>query len=115
MAFSLAAMISVLSGSYSKDGVSGLITQGPAWWWCDHKKGMTDMLETFAVHSLLSTFIGMTTDSRSLLSFVRHDYFRRVFCSFLAEKAEKGDYPRNIKLLENIAVKCCYQNAKDLV
>ncbi len=109
------AVLSTLSGSYSKDNVPSLVTQGPAWWWCDHKKGMTDMLDTFAVHSVLSTFIGMTTDSRSLLSFVRHDYFRRVFCSFLAEKAEKGEYPSDIKLLENIAVKCCYQNAKDSI
>jgi len=57
----------------------------------------------------------MTTDSRSLLSFVRHNYFRRVFCSFLAEKAEKGEYPNDLTLLEGIAVKCCYQNAKDLI
>lgn len=109
------AVLATLSGSYSKDDTPSVVTQGPAWWWCDHIKGMTDMLENFAVHSVLSTFIGMTTDSRSLLSFVRHDYFRRVFCSFLAEKAEKGEYPNDLTLLEGIAVKCCYQNAKDLI
>lgn len=109
------AVIATLSGSYSKDGTEAIVTQGPAWWWCDHKKGITDMLDSFSAHSVLSTFVGMTTDSRSLLSLVRHDYFRRIFCSFLAEKVEKGEYPDDPELLKDIAVKCCYGNAKKLI
>ncbi len=109
------AVMATLSGSYSKDGTKALVTQGPAWWWCDHRKGIVDMLDTFAVHSVLSTFIGMTTDSRSLLSFVRHDYFRRILCSFLAEKAEEGIYPNDIDLLGSMAERICYKNVKNII
>lgn len=109
------AVMATLSGSYSKDGTEALITQGPAWWWCDHRKGISDMLDTFAAHSVLSTFIGMTTDSRSLLSFVRHDYFRRILCSFIAKRAEKGIYPDDISLLSDTAKRCCYYNVKNII
>ena len=104
------ALISVLSGSYSKDGVSGLITQGPAWWWCDHKKGITDMLENAEVFGVLSNFIGMTTDSRSFLSFVRHDYFRRILCDFIGRKYENGEYFCGVEELKKIIYKMCYGN-----
>ena len=109
------ALISVLSGSYSKDGVDGLITQGPAWWWCDHKQGMVEMLENTAAFSTLSNFIGMTTDSRSFLSFVRHDYFRRVLCNWLGEKWENGELLCDRAALKELAEKLCYQNAKKSV
>lgn len=108
------ALISVLSGSYSKDGVKGLITQGPAWWWCDHKLGIVDMLENTSSFSLLSNFVGMTTDSRSFLSFVRHDYFRRIICSWLGEKIENGEYFCSDKVMEELLLKLCYKNAKEL-
>ena len=89
------AVFSVLSGSYAKDGISGLVTQGPAWWWCDHQKGITDMLENTTAFSVLSNFIGMTTDSRSFLSFVRHDYFRRIYAIGFQRKLMKA-YSRMI-------------------
>lgn len=101
-----------LSGSYSKDGVEAIVSQGPAWWWCDHYKGIYEMLDSFAAHSVLSTFIGMTTDSRSLLSFVRHDYFRRVLCAFTADKVSEGRMPSDVKLLLPMLKKICYENAK---
>lgn len=106
------ALISVLSGSYSKDGVKGLITQGPAWWWCDHKLGMEQMFENASVFGVLSNFIGMTTDSRSFLSFIRHDYFRRVLCNWLADKFDKGEMLLDMKDLKNLASDLCYYNAK---
>ena len=106
------AMISVLSGSYSKDGVAGLITQGPAWWWCDHKDGIWDALKNITSFGLLSNFIGMTTDSRSFLSFVRHDYFRRIVCEFLGEKLEKNELMCDVSDLEHILSDICYNNAK---
>ncbi len=109
------AMIASLSGSYSSDGVKGLITQGPAWWWCDHKQGIREMLENSAPFSLLSIFVGMTTDSRSFLSFVRHDYFRRILCDFLGEHFEKNDFGCSYEELENIAVAMCYKNAKEII
>ncbi|MBR3823222.1 MAG: glucuronate isomerase, partial [Kiritimatiellae bacterium] len=74
------AQLAVLSGSFVEDGMPGKVQLGPAWWWCDHEEGIRDVLEKNAAYGVLSTFIGMTTDSRSLLSFVRHDYFRRILC-----------------------------------
>ena len=109
------AMFSVLSGSYSKDGVKGLITQGPAWWWCDHKQGIWEMLENSAPFSVLTNFVGMTTDSRSFLSFVRHDYFRRILCDFLGEKFEKNDFCCSYEHLKKMAISMCYENAKELM
>lgn len=109
------ATISVLSGSYAKDGVEGLITQGPAWWWCDHKLGMVEMLENTAAFSALSNFVGMTTDSRSFLSFVRHDYFRRALCDWLGEKWEKGELLCDREALKDLVLKLCYKNAKKAV
>jgi len=109
------AVMSVLSGSYAKDGVKGLVTQGPAWWWCDHKQGMIEMLENASVFGVLSNFIGMTTDSRSFLSFVRHDYFRRVFCDWLGEKWEQGEVLCDMDGLKTLAKSLCYDNAKKSV
>jgi glucuronate isomerase len=109
------AMISILSGSFSKDGVAGLITQGPAWWWCDHKQGMEQMLEHNAVFGLLFNFIGMTTDSRSFLSLVRHDYFRRVLCDWLGKKSESGDYPESLEELTELAKLMSYENARNII
>jgi len=105
------ALISVLSGSYIKDGVKGLVTQGPAWWWCDHKKGIEDMLENTSTFSVLSNFIGMTTDSRSFLSFVRHDYFRRVLCNWIGEKIDSGEFICFEQQIEKLICDLCYGNA----
>ena len=108
------ALFSVLSGSYSKDGVKGLITQGPAWWWCDHKLGMEEMLSNTSVFSVLSNFIGMTTDSRSFLSFVRHDYFRRILCNWIGEKIDCGEFICDEKQIESLICDLCYGNAKEV-
>lgn len=109
------AVMSILSGSYSADGVEAVVSQGPAWWWCDHAQGMREMLEHNSVYSVLSAFIGMTTDSRSLLSFVRHDYFRKILCQWLAEKAEQGYFPENEAVLGDLINRVCYQNARNIL
>ena len=109
------ALISVLSGSYSKDGAKGLITQGPAWWWCDHKLGIEDMLENTSAFSVLSNFIGMTTDSRSFLSFVRHDYFRRILCNWIGKKIVDGEFICSEKHIEKLIYDLCYGNAVSAV
>lgn len=107
------AVMATLCGSYSADGKQALVSQGPAWWWCDHYHGITSMLDEFCCHSVLSTFIGMTTDSRSILSFVRHDYFRRVLCQWIADMAENHRLPDDRSLLEDTVRRICYQNAYD--
>ncbi len=109
------AVLSTISGSYSEDGVAAKVSQGPAWWWCDHLQGMRDMLETFSCYSVLSTFIGMTSDSRNLLSLVRHDYFRRVLCGWLGEKMARGEYPDSFELLAGVVRAVCHDNAKHLL
>lgn len=109
------ALISVLSGSYAKDGVSGLLTQGPAWWWCDHENGIKEMLEKNAVYGLLSNFVGMTTDSRSFLSFVRHDYFRRILCNFIGENLDKNSFGCSLEDVKDILYLMCYGNAKNII
>lgn len=106
------AVMATLSGSYAKDGAEALVSQGPAWWWCDHYQGIRDMLDNFTHHSVLSTFIGMTTDSRSLLSFVRHDYFRRVLCEWISDMVSKNRLPNDFNLLADTVSRICYKNAK---
>jgi len=109
------AVFATLSGSYSKDGCEAFVSQGPAWWWCDHYEGIYNMLSTFSTHSVLSSFVGMTTDSRSPLSFVRHDYFRRVLCEWISDMVSKGRLPNDFSLLTDTVARICYKNAKRII
>ena len=108
----LSVLLAVLAGSFVEEGVPGKVQLGPAWWWCDHAEGIRDVLEKNAAYGVLSTFVGMTTDSRSLLSLVRHDYFRRVLCKWLAEKVASGSFPDDEALLRPLLENVCYRNAK---
>lgn len=109
------APLAVLQGSLSQDGVASKVQLGPAWWWCDHALGIENTLECIANFGVLSQFIGMTTDSRSVLSFMRHDYFRRLLCSWLDRKNTQRHWklPTNIQgqIVENI---CCGNAMKKL-
>ncbi len=107
--------LAVLCGSYSRDNVPALVQQGPAWWWCDHYSGITGVLDSISSFGLLYEFIGMTTDSRSVLSFVRHDYFRRALCAWLGNQAESGIFNEDIETLGNLAQRMCYKNAANAV
>ena len=95
----------------SQDGVVGKVQFGPAWWYNDHFYGMTDQLENLAAYSLMPQFIGMTTDSRNVLSFSRHDYFRRILCNWLADKTLRGQFPADEAYLGHIAADISYNNA----
>ena len=108
------AQLAVLAGSFVEKGMPGKVQLGPAWWWCDHEEGIRDVLEKNAAYGVLSTFVGMTTDSRSLLSFVRHDYFRRILCKWVAEKVASGAFPDDESLLRPILENVCYKNAKEI-
>ena len=109
------AIIATLNGSFSKDGIPSVVSQGPAWWWCDHLDGMREFFDKFSVYSVLSQFIGMTTDSRSFLPFVRHDYFRRVLCQWLADKVESNMFTADEEQLFTIVNKLSYENAKRIL
>ena len=109
------AQLAVLAGSFVEEGVPGKVQLGPAWWWCDHAEGIRDVFEKQSAYGVLSTFVGMTTDSRSLLSFVRHDYFRRLLCRWLADKVSAGDFPDDRSLLLPLVEKVCYGNARGML
>ena len=109
------APFACLTGSFTGDGVHGQVRLGPAWWYCDHRMGIRECLSAAAVFGVLSVHPGMTTDSRSLLSFVRHDYFRHVLCDFLAEQARQDELPRNMDILVKLASALSYDNAKQLI
>lgn len=104
--------LAVLQGSFAEDGISAKVQLGPAWWWCDHAMGIVHTLDCIASFGVASQFIGMTTDSRSILSFVRHDYFRRLLCSWLDERNESlaWELPRAVQ--GEIVRKICYENVK---
>jgi glucuronate isomerase len=106
------AAIATLTGSFAADGVRGKVQFGPAWWYNDHALGIRQHLEVLAHYGLLATFIGMTTDSRSLLSMVRHEYFRRVLCTWLGERVEAGELPADLGALVRAV---CYENAREWI
>ncbi|MGF1632504.1 MAG: glucuronate isomerase [Phycisphaerae bacterium] len=103
--------LATLAGSFTGDCVRGNVQLGPAWWFNDHYAGIRQQLEASAAHGLLSTFVGMTTDSRSLLSMVRHAYFRRVLCAWLAEGMAAGRFPDDETVLAGLVRAVCYENA----
>lgn len=106
------APLAVLAGSFVGEGMSGKLQLGPAWWFNDHAAGMRAQLEAISNYGLLSVFIGMTTDSRSLLSLVRHEYFRRVFCDWLGDQAEAGAMPSDVNELGALVRAVACDNAR---
>lgn len=106
------AWIDTLIGAFQGPEVPGKLQHGCAWWFNDHKQGMEEHLTSLANLSLLGNFIGMLTDSRSFLSYARHEYFRRVLCGLLGRWVEQGRYPDDEELLGGLVQDICYRNAK---
>ncbi len=109
------AAFATLTGSFAADNVFGKIQYGPAWWYNDHKEGIENHLRTLSSYGLLSRFIGMTTDSRSILSFSRHEYFRRILCNYIGEMAERGEIFTDMEFLGELVYNLSYQNARTWV
>jgi len=105
------AALATLTGSFTGEGVRGKMQFGPAWWYNDHRAGIARHLEDLASYGLLASFVGMTTDSRCLLSMTRHEYFRRVLCDFLGVRVEAGEYPHDETLLAQLVRDLAYENA----
>ena len=84
---------------------------GPPWWFLDQKQGMVEQLNTLSSVGLLSKFIGMTTDSRSFLSFPRHEYFRRILCDLIGRDVERGELPGDIEMLGKMVEDVSFHNA----
>ncbi|MDD4368675.1 MAG: glucuronate isomerase [Oscillospiraceae bacterium] len=105
--------INTLAGSFQAEGVRGLVQQGAAWWFNDSKSGILDQLTAYCNASPIGNFLGMLTDSRSFLSYTRHEYFRRLFCSFLAGYVERGEAPRDEAQLGRLVENVCCHNAEN--
>lgn len=105
------ASIGTIIGCFQGPGVAGRIQQGSAWWFNDHKTGMTDQMTSLANLGCLGNFIGMLTDSRSFLSYTRHDYFRRIMCELIGGWVDNGEYPADMKSLKEIVEGISYYNA----
>jgi len=105
------AAIGTILGCFQDSTAVGKVQQGSAWWFNDHKVGMTEQMTSLANLSLLGNFIGMLTDSRSFLSYTRHEYFRRVMCELLGTWVNNGEYPDDYVALEEIVRGISYNNA----
>lgn len=105
------ASIGTIIGCFQDTAAAGKIQQGSAWWFNDHKVGMTEQMTSLANLGCLGNFIGMLTDSRSFLSYTRHEYFRRIMCELIGGWVENGEYPADMKALKEIVEGISYNNA----
>ncbi|WP_407271868.1 glucuronate isomerase [Radiobacillus sp. PE A8.2] len=105
-------VLAAMAGNYQNHEIPGKVQFGTAWWYNDHIDGMEDQMKTLASTGLISNFIGMLTDSRSFLSFSRHEYFRRILCNLLGTWVEQGKVPKDMNLLETYVKNICYYNAE---
>jgi len=104
------AMINTLAGSFCQADIPSKVQQGSAWWFNDNIVGMVQQMTSFANLNALGNFLGMLTDSRCLLSYARHEYFRRVLCNLLGQYVEDGEYPADYEALGAITEDVCYKN-----
>jgi glucuronate isomerase len=104
-------LIATMIGNFNDGSVAGKIQWGSAWWFLDQKDGMTKQINTLSNMGLLSRFVGMITDSRSFLSFPRHEYFRRILCNLFGEEIENGELPGDINWTGKLVQDICYNNA----
>ena len=105
-------LIATMIGNFNDGTIAGKIQYGSAWWFLDQKEGMIKQINALSNMGLLSRFVGMLTDSRSFLSFPRHEYFRRILCNLLGEDIENGELPNDIAGVGKIVQDICYNNAK---
>ncbi|MBT1278394.1 glucuronate isomerase [Thermoanaerobacter sp. CM-CNRG TB177] len=108
-------VIATMIGNFQGGKIAGKMQFGAAWWFNDNKDGMIEQMKALANTGLLSRFIGMVTDSRSFLSYTRHEYFRRILCNLLGEWVENGEVPNDIELLGKIVQDISFNNAKEYV
>jgi len=106
-------LVASMTGNFQDGTIPGKIQFGSGWWFLDQKNGIEQQLNSLSDMGLLSRFVGMVTDSRSFLSYPRHEYFRRVLCNLIGEDVEKGELPADMKLLGKLVQNVCYYNAKN--
>jgi len=106
-------IVGSMIGNFQGGGIPGKMQFGSAWWFNDTKEGMIAQMKTLADMGLLGRFVGMLTDSRSFLSYTRHEYFRRILCNLIGEWVENGEFPNDEELLGGIVQGISYNNAKE--
>ena len=104
------AAIGTIIGCFQNSSAIGKIQQGSGWWFNDHNTGMIDQMTSLANLSLLANFVGMLTDSRSFLSYTRHEYFRRILCNLIGTWVENGEYPADMEFLGKMVQDISYNN-----
>lgn len=106
-------LFATMIGNFQDGSVPGKLQHGPPWWFLDQKHGIEQQIESLSNMGILSEFIGMTTDSRSFLSYPRHEYFRRILCNILGNDIENGIIPDDIELAGELVRRICYENPKN--
>jgi glucuronate isomerase len=104
-------LVAAMLGNFQDGSIPGKMQLGSAWWFLDQRDGILEQLKTLSNHGLLSRFIGMLTDSRSFLSYPRHDYFRRILCNLLGTEIAQGLLPNDLPLIGSMVQDICYRNA----
>jgi glucuronate isomerase len=99
-------------GNFNDGSIAGKIQFGSAWWFMDQKDGMTRQINALSNMGLISRFVGMLTDSRSFLSFPRHEYFRRIICNLFGEEITNGELPNDLEWIGKVVKDICYYNAR---
>ncbi|MDD6485188.1 MAG: glucuronate isomerase, partial [Clostridiales bacterium] len=105
-------VLATMLGNFQSSEAAGKIQFGSGWWFNDQRDGMTEQMKALANLGALNKFVGMLTDSRSFLSYTRHEYFRRILCNLIGEWVEKGEFPMNYKILGKIIEDISFNNAK---
>lgn len=105
-------LFATMAGNFNDGAIAGKMQYGAAWWFLDQKQGIIDQLNTVSNMGLLSQFIGMLTDSRSFLSYPRHEYFRRILCNLIGKDVENGELPNDLDFFGKLVQNVCYYNAK---
>lgn len=104
-------LMATMTGNFNDGSVPGKVQYGAAWWFLDQKDGMIKQINALSAMGLLSRFVGMLTDSRSFLSYPRHEYFRRILCNLFGEEIESGELPNDLDWIGKIIKDICYYNA----
>ncbi|MHC4425607.1 MAG: glucuronate isomerase [Planctomycetota bacterium] len=107
------ALCATMVGNFQDGSAPGKMQYGSAWWFLDQKDGMAEQMNVLSNMGLLSRFVGMLTDSRSFLSYPRHEYFRRILCNMLGDDVEAGLLPNDLELLGEMVEDICFNNAKN--
>ena len=108
-------VFAAVAGNFPDEAVAGKVQFGSGWWFLDQKEGIERQLNALSNVGLLSRFVGMITDSRSFMSYPRHEYFRRVLCNLIGREIEQGELPHDLDLAGRMIRNICHANARDFV